>query len=80
VLKQIEQKTVRKNFEAGSACVVVVQEMNEFNRFDLVIDNEFHRVSSELLELCNQGDWVEFHLDSKSRFLLSIENPREETT
>lgn len=80
VLKQIEQKIVRKDFEAGSGCVACGQEMNEFHRFDLVIDSEFHRVNRELFEMCSEGDWVEFHFASKSRFLLSIEKPREETT
>lgn len=74
--KVIQRKQAKRDFEAGSGNMTTLPHnnpMNEFTRFDFVVDNTLHRVDKELFERCSDGDEVSFYYAPKSQYLLSIE-------
>ena len=76
VLKTLQRKTSKRDFEAGSGNMTTLPHnnpMNEFIRYDFIIDNTIYRVKKELFESCSDGDQVYFYIAPKSKFHLSIE-------
>ena len=74
--KTVQRKIDIKDFEAGSGNMTTLPHnnpMNEFIRYDLVIENTKYRVEKELFEKCSMGDEVLFFIAPKSNYLLSIE-------
>ncbi len=74
--KTVQEKTGKKDFEAGSGNVTTLphnRPMNEFARYDLVVENVKYRVDKELYDKCSAGDEVLFFYAPKSNYLLSIE-------
>jgi len=72
-IKNIQFKEKNKDFEAGSATLYIGQEMNEFYRYDLIIENTRYRVDKNLYENCENGDEIVFFIAPKSKFLLQME-------
>lgn len=76
VVKVIQKKVDTKDFEAGSGNMTTLPHnnpMNEFMRYDLIVENTKYRVDKELFESCSEGDEVLFLYAPKSKFLLGIE-------
>lgn len=76
VAKVIQKKVETKDFEAGSGNMTTLPHnnpMNEFMRYDLIVENTKFRVDKELFESCSEGDEVLFLYAPKSKFLLGIE-------
>ncbi len=76
--KLIQRKNAMTDYEAGSGQVKYKsgdanKAMNEFARYELIIDNTRYLVTRELFELCKDGDEVIFFYASVSNYLLSIE-------
>lgn len=72
-VKIIQLKEKTKDFEAGSATIYIGQEMNEFYRYDLIIENTRYRVDKELFENCENGGEIVFYTAPKSKYLLQME-------
>jgi hypothetical protein len=72
-VKIIQLKEKTKDFEAGSATIYIGQEMNEFYRYDLIIENTRYRVDKELFENCENGEEIVFFTAPKSKYLLQME-------
>lgn len=72
-VKIIQSKEKTKDTEAGSATICIKQKMNEFYRYDLIIENTRYRVEKELFESCENGDEIVFFTAPKSKYLLQIE-------
>lgn len=73
-----EQKTItlkesKTDQEAGSATLFVNQSMNEFIRYDIIVENCRYRVEKEFFDNCKIGDEVYFNYAPLSKYLLSIE-------
>ncbi|MBK3519766.1 hypothetical protein [Carboxylicivirga marina] len=74
--KVIQKKQAKRDFEAGSGNMTTLPHnnpMNEFTRFDFIMDNTLYRVDKDLFESCSDGDKVSFYYAPKSKYLLSIE-------
>jgi hypothetical protein len=74
--KIIQKKTYKKDYEAGSGNMTSLPHnnpMNEFIRYDLIIENTTYRVDKELFDKCSDEDEVLFFYAPKSKYLLSIE-------
>ncbi len=71
--KIIQKKIFQKDYEAGSGTLCIGQEMNEFTRYDLIIDNIKYRIDKELFDICSDGGEVLFFYAPKSKYLLGIE-------
>ncbi|MCG8579115.1 MAG: hypothetical protein MI866_04325 [Bacteroidales bacterium] len=73
--KVLEKKVSKKDFEAGSGNVTTMphnRTMNEFNRYDFIIDNTIYRVDKQLFNTCHNGDKVLFYYAPKSNYLLGM--------
>lgn len=73
--KDIERKMSKKDFEAGSGNITTLphnREMNEFIRYNLIIENTIQRVDESLFNTCHGGDKVLFYWAPKSKFLLGM--------
>jgi hypothetical protein len=70
--KNIQLKEIAKDFEAGSGTLYIGQEMNEFNRYNLIIENTRYRVDKVFFENCEIGDEVLFYTAPRSGFRLGI--------
>ncbi len=74
--KVLQRKQSKRDFEAGSGNMTTRPHnnpMNEFTRFDFIVDNTLYRVDKVLFENCSEGDLVSFYYAPKSKYLLSIE-------
>ncbi|MCU4157040.1 hypothetical protein J1N10_13705 [Carboxylicivirga sp. A043] len=74
-VKVLERKVKKKDFEAGSGNVTTMphnRTMNEFIRYDFIIDNTIYRVDERLYNACNNGDKVLFYYAPKSKYLLGM--------
>lgn len=76
VIKTIQRKIEKKDYEAGSGNMTTLPHNNpmiEFIRYDLIVENTKYRIDKELYEMCSDGDEVLFYYAPKSKYLLSIE-------
>lgn len=72
VVKKIQFKEAKKDFEAGSGTMYIGDEMNEFIRYDLIVENTRYRIDKELYEASEKGGEVVFYFAPKSNYLLEI--------
>lgn len=73
--KTVQGKIGKKDYEAGSGNMTTLphnRPMNEFIRYDLVIENIKYRVDKELYDKCSEGDEVLLFYAPKSNYLLNI--------
>ena len=74
--KIIQRKIDKKDYEAGSGNMTTFphnNQMKEFTRYDLIVENTRYRVDKELFDKCSNGDEVLFFYAPRSKYLLSIE-------
>jgi hypothetical protein len=72
--KVVRMKEKNSDFEAGSGIVGKIgRPMNQFDRYDLIIDNRRVRVDKELYEKVEEGGEVDLFYARESRYLLQIE-------
>ena len=71
--KRIQHKEKKKDFEAGSGTLCLSQEMNEFDRYVLIIENLAYRVDKDIFEQCRAGEEVAFFIAPISRYQLQID-------
>ncbi len=73
VEKIVQKKEQNKDFEAGSGTLYVGQKMNEYDTYNIIVDNTRYEVGPELYEKCREGGKVAFHYGPKSNYLIKIE-------
>jgi hypothetical protein len=73
-LKTIQRKELKHDFEAGSGNVTlnISKEMNEFIRYDIIVENTRYQIDNEFSNNCNSGDEVVFYYAPKSKYLIEI--------
>lgn len=71
----IQHKMQKKDFEAGSGIVskYYSRPMNEFIRYDIMVNNIVYRVDKEFYDKCSEGDEIVMYYARKSRYLLGFE-------
>jgi hypothetical protein len=69
----ISQKDKMEDYEAGSGTMYIGQEMNAFEKFSIIVDNNYlYRVDKELYNASEIGDKVYFHYAPISKHRLKI--------
>jgi hypothetical protein len=71
--KRVQLKDKIKDFEAGSGTLTFDKEMNEFDRYNLIIENCAYRVDKEIFEQCQVGEEVAFFIAPISKYQLQID-------
>jgi hypothetical protein len=71
--KRVQHKEKKRDFEAGSGTLTFDNEMNEFDRYHLIIENCAYRVDKDIFEQCQAGEEVAFFIAPISRYQLQID-------
>lgn len=69
--KRVQLKEKKRDFEAGSG--TLQSKMNEFEQYNLVIDNCVYRVDKEVFDRCETGEEVAFFIAPISKYQLQID-------
>jgi len=72
LVKIIQAKELKKDYEAGSGSSRISDGTKGFNRYDIIIDNTRYRINEAFFEACHEGDEVTFHIAPKSKHRLKI--------
>lgn len=71
VISFIQEKQKKKDFEAGSGSLG--RPMNEFIRYDIIVNNVIYKVDEKFFNECAEGDRIILYFARHSRYLLGFE-------